>query len=316
MYTDKKGRKWFKGNLHTHTDISDGVKSPEDTLDLYIENGYDFISITDHWKWNFSSFGKNITVIPGCEYDFGKVCGVDIYHIVALGCGEEPKVERTFTPQMAIDTIHQNGGICNLAHPAWSLNSPEDLMKLKNVDMSEIFNSISDIPFNCRAYSGTIFDTMAARGCIWNLCATDDTHFYKESDTCRSFVYVNAESAGEKDILLALKNGNYYSSQGPTLDIEVTDGVLYAETSPVEEIVFYTGKAYVPDRSIVGTDMTHVSYKIKPVDKFVRVEVKDKDGNYAWSQYINWSLSGRLTQGRKPSLPKGGGTVADGGRIL
>ena len=30
----------------------------------------------------------------------------------------------------------------------------------------------------------------------------------------------------------------------------------------------------------------------------------------------NWSLSGRLTQGRKPSLPKGGGTVADGGRIL
>lgn len=286
MYTDKNGKKWFKGNLHTHTNISDGAKSPEETLDLYIENGYDFIAITDHWKWNCSSFGKDITVIPGCEYDFGKICGIDIYHIVALGCNAEPKIEKDFTPQMAIDAIHSCGGICNLAHPAWSLNSPEDLMKLKNVDMTEIFNSISDLPFNCRAYSGTILDTMAARGCKWNLCATDDTHFYKESDSCRSFVYVNAASLTKEDILEALKSGNYYSSQGPTLDIKLKDDCIYVETSPVEQIVFYTGKAYVPDRSITGTELTNGIYRLKPEDKFVRVEVVDAKGRYAWSQYF------------------------------
>lgn len=286
MYTDKNGNKWYKGNLHAHTTISDGAKSPEETLDLYMEKGYDFISITDHWKWNFLSYGKDITVLSGCEYDFGKECGVDIYHIVAIGCHNEPQIERNFAPQMAIDAIHAKGGLCNLAHPAWSLNTPDDLMKLKNVDMTEIYNSVSGIPDNCRPYSGTILDTMAARGCIWNICATDDTHFYKESDTCRSFVYVNAESSSKEDILKALKTGNYYSSQGPTLDVKVKDGYLYVETSPVEEIVFYTGKAYVPDRSITGTDLTCGRYKIKPEDKFVRVEIKDKNNNYAWSQYL------------------------------
>lgn len=287
MYIDKNGKKWYKGNLHTHTTLSDGVKSPEEVIDLYIKNGYDFIALTDHWKWNFDSFKKNITVIPGCEYDFGKTCGVDIYHIVALGCMCKPAIDRNFTPQKAIDAIHLNGGICNLAHPAWSLNTPEDLMKLKNVDMSEIFNSLSDIPFNCRAYSGTILDTMAARGTVWNLCATDDTHFYKQSDTCRSFIYVNAKSSDTADILEALKNGDYYSSQGPTLDIKKENDCLFVNTSPVEEIVFYTGRAYVHDRSIVGNDITKGAYKIKADDNFVRVEIKDKNGKYAWSQYFN-----------------------------
>jgi len=285
VYIDKNRNTWYKGNLHTHTNISDGKLYPEEVIDLYADNGYDFISLTDHWAWNFSSFDKGITVIPGCEYDFGSICGKDIYHIVAINCNKEPCIERSSTPQEAIDAIHSCGGICNLAHPAWSLNSPEDLMKLKNVDMTEIFNSISDAPFNCRPYSGVILDIMAARGHIWNLCATDDTHFYKESDTCRSFVYVNANSASRVDIAEALKLGKYYASQGPRLSVEIKNGKVMVETTPVSQIAFYTGKAYVNDRCVVGDDITYGEYSIKKDDGFVRVEVKDKDGKYAWSQY-------------------------------
>ena len=43
MYIDKNNRKWFKGNLHTHTNLSDGRLSPEESIALYRENGYDFI---------------------------------------------------------------------------------------------------------------------------------------------------------------------------------------------------------------------------------------------------------------------------------
>jgi len=177
------------------------------------------------------------------------------------------------------------GGLCSLAHPAWSLNAPDDLMNLADVDMSEIYNSVSDLPFNCRAYSGIILDTMAARNCVWNLCAADDAHFYKKTDACRSFVYVNAVSPSAEDIMDAIKKGNYYSSQGPRLDIEKSDGYLYVTTSPVEEIVFYTGKTYTPDGCISGDNLNKGSYRIKAEDKFVRVEIRDKEDNYAWSQY-------------------------------
>lgn len=285
MYKDSKNNKWYKGNIHTHTTRSDGLFSPEDTIKLYKEADYDFLCLTDHWKWNATTETADMLILSGCEYDFGIDCATGIYHIVAIGCDSEPVIKKDSTPQDAIDAIHDTGGIANLAHPAWSLNSPHELMKLKNVDTTEIFNSISDIPFNCRPYSGIILDIMASRGCVWKLCASDDTHFYKESDTCRSFVYVNAPSCSKDDIMNSLKQGNYYASQGPRLSIEAHDDVLYVETSPADEIVFFTNKAYTSDRCVVGKNITYAEYKIKPEDKFVRIEVKDSEGRYAWSQY-------------------------------
>jgi len=285
MYTDETGKKWFKGNLHTHTKISDGSFSPENAIELYKNNGYDFLSLTDHWKWNNSSESEGITIISGIEYDFGKSCSDGIYHIVAIGCNKEPDVKKGTSLQTVIDEIHKKGGIACLAHPAWSLNSPDDLMKLKNVDMCEIFNSISDIPFNCRAYSGSVLDIMAAKGCVWNISAADDTHFYKESDTCRSFIYVNCEDGSGKEILKAIKQGKYYASQGPKISVELKGDTLYVKSSPVCEMVFFTDKAYVPDRCITGENLCYGEYKIKDEESFVRVEVKNKEGKYAWSQY-------------------------------
>ena len=37
---------FFKGNLHGHSNYSDGKLMPEDVCNAYIEKGYDFISIT------------------------------------------------------------------------------------------------------------------------------------------------------------------------------------------------------------------------------------------------------------------------------
>ena len=49
MWTDKEGKTWYKGNLHLHTTVSDGVKTPEEAYELYRSRGYDFIARTDHW---------------------------------------------------------------------------------------------------------------------------------------------------------------------------------------------------------------------------------------------------------------------------
>ncbi len=39
---------WWKGNLHTHSLWSDGDQVPELIVDWYVENGYDFLAISDH----------------------------------------------------------------------------------------------------------------------------------------------------------------------------------------------------------------------------------------------------------------------------
>ncbi len=41
---------WYRGNLHTHTTVSDGDLNPSDMCEVYREAGYDFVYLTDHHK--------------------------------------------------------------------------------------------------------------------------------------------------------------------------------------------------------------------------------------------------------------------------
>ena len=41
-------KRWYKGNLHTHTYWSDGDEYPELVLDWYKTHGYDFVALSDH----------------------------------------------------------------------------------------------------------------------------------------------------------------------------------------------------------------------------------------------------------------------------
>lgn len=40
--------RWYKGNLHTHSLWSDGDQFPEMIADWYVENGYNFLALSDH----------------------------------------------------------------------------------------------------------------------------------------------------------------------------------------------------------------------------------------------------------------------------
>lgn len=46
--SDEGSKEWFRGNTHTHTLWSDGDAAPEWAVAWYKENGYDFLSLTDH----------------------------------------------------------------------------------------------------------------------------------------------------------------------------------------------------------------------------------------------------------------------------
>ena len=47
------GRFW-RGNLHTHSTLSDGVLSPEQVVEEYKRAGYDFMMLSEHFLDRFS----------------------------------------------------------------------------------------------------------------------------------------------------------------------------------------------------------------------------------------------------------------------
>ncbi|MEX2232762.1 MAG: histidinol-phosphatase [Cyclobacteriaceae bacterium] len=62
-------RKWYKGNLHTHSYWSDGDEYPEMIMDWYKSNEYNFIALSDH---NILAEGtKWITVRKSRIYELG-----------------------------------------------------------------------------------------------------------------------------------------------------------------------------------------------------------------------------------------------------
>lgn len=284
MLFDNSGT-WYKGNLHTHTLRSDGILSPEAAKELYRNAGYDFIALTDHWVQSENQEVKNgFLVLGGCEWNTGDNT-TPVFHIVGIGMEKQVNLLNTATlqPQEIIDAIKAAGGLAILAHPAWSLDDPEECLQLKGLSGAEIYNSVSFVPWNGRrADSSLYFDLWANKGKLMPCFAADDSHFYAGEQT-QSFIMVNAPELTVDAIKKAIAAGNYYASQGPRFESVRIDGDrVEVKCSEVQAVVFYSNTAWCADRVTSGT-VTSATYRIKPTDKYVRVELIDKDGKMAWT---------------------------------
>lgn len=288
MYYDMFGNKRCKVGLHTHTTRSDGRLTPEASAALYKAAGYDAIAITDHWKYHGQDEISGLKIISGCEYNVGSQNTIgDVMHIVGIGMESDPGLVRaTASRQDAIDAIHAKGGLAILAHPAWSLNTPQDALALSGFDGVEIYNTVSEKGQSSRPYSGYFVDILANMGVAYPLIAADDTHMYGGVDDCKAWIMVRTENDSVESILSGIRRGDFYASQGPELSVRREGDRLIAHCSPCVTIDFLSNSAWVPDKMTRGTGLTHAEYRIKEWEKWVRVEVCDDQGRYAWSNVI------------------------------
>lgn len=287
MYTDKQGRNWYKVGLHIHTTNSDGARSPEEAALIYKNAGFDAIAITDHWQYHKEDEINGLKIISGCEYNIGGGDSAEgVMHIVGIGMKREPQLTRENTRQEVVDAINKTGGMAVLAHPAWSLNTIKDAKELNGIAATEIYNSVSDVGESSRPYSGYFVDVLANDGIFYNLIATDDTHYYDGSDETKSYIMVNAVSDSAEDILKAVSDGNIYASQGPKLYVQRVDDKIIVDCSECVKIDFLSNIVWDDGKIIRGTNLTHAEYEVKDFIKWVRVEVCDTNGNYAWSNII------------------------------
>ena len=156
MFTDMFGKTRYKVALHIHTKNSDGRVSEEDAIKIYKAAGFDVIALTDHWKYHKEQNLDGIRIIPGAEFDNGEGdTSVGVMHILGIGMTSEPTdISKQSSRQEVVDSIIRHGGIAILAHPAWSNNTPEDLISLKGISAFEIYNTVSGMYQSYSPYSG------------------------------------------------------------------------------------------------------------------------------------------------------------------
>jgi histidinol phosphatase-like PHP family hydrolase len=291
MYIDLFGKKRAKLGLHHHTTCSDGKLTPAEVTALYKAAGYDAIALTDHWFYTAAREEDGIRVLSGAEYHTGTMDGAaGVYHVLCLLAEREPAVEITNTVQEIIDAIHEAGGLAVLAHPAWSLNTPEKILKLRGVDATEIFNTVSERGMSRRGDSSLIVDMLACEGLHLPLTAADDSHFYGEgnmADSVTSFIMVECDDPHDDEALRrAIREKRFYASTGPEVHLSVKDGVAVVDCSPAAEIALLSNAVYSPGRVAVGEGLTHYEYQPAACETYVRARVTDSEGRCAWSNMV------------------------------
>lgn len=280
---------WLRGNLHMHTQRSDGRLTYEEAVEWYEREGYDFIAVTDHWV--VSRQGKTpggMLLLSGCEYNVGENVREGIYHIVGVGMRREPALSRHqpgLDAQGVIDAILGAGGQAILAHPAWSLNRAESVLSLRGLSGTEIYNTTSGFPTNARPYSGLFVDQLAAWGMLLPCMAADDAHQYRE-DTLKSWLMVHVREKTHQAVLEALASGDFYATQGPRVSLSVEGSVARVTCSPASRVVFYSDAVWNSERVTSGEGITAAVYHMAPHESFVRAEVIDSQGRTAYTSPV------------------------------
>ncbi|GII94408.1 PHP domain-containing protein [Sinosporangium siamense] len=291
---DLPGRFW-RGNLHTHSDMSDGKLPPAEVAELYHDQGYDFLSITDHFRERYGFpvtdtrplRTEGFTTIIGAELHAPGHEFSDDWHIVAVGLPFDfaRPAEGETAPELA-RRARAAGAWIGMAHPAAALLTVDDAERLDAAHAVECYNVLATR--EDRGDSWHFYDMLVGRGARLHAYAADDAHFSGHGPAAfGAWVQVRAERLDPAELLAALKAGKYYSSTGPELHHVAFDGDhLVVRTSPASVVMVSGG---VPAPAVAeGDERTEWRLPLARLQNspFLRVTVGDAAGGRAWSNPV------------------------------
>jgi hypothetical protein len=307
-----RGGSWFKGNLHSHSLLSDGRLEPAREIEAYRSHGYDFLALSEHDRYEpvEAGPGSPFLVLPAFEYDFAMEEGDPrAYHLNVFPGPGAPKGEpfeapRRFEPrpmrgkdyaavQGFIDEFAAKGCLVMLNHPTWSLEGPEDILPLEGLFAVEIFNYSSELLENLGSSLPAWDAFLRAGKAVWGT-ATDDNHNCHPLDSpyCDSFggwVCVKAPALEAGAILEALAAGSFYSSAGPLIHrFELEGDRVHFECSPSDAI--YLNADRRQSRAALGApgrgELTSFEARLDGSERYLRMECVDAAGKKAYTNPV------------------------------
>jgi len=305
---------FYKANLHAHTNMSDGLDSPEKVKEIFSSMGYSIVAYTDHDVFVDRSHlcDDNFLALNGVEeeingQDFGsgwlnmETCHLNFialdqdnlncpcYHRSKYFYANAPKYrnlvkydealpdfERYYTPE-CINAMLLEGrkrGFYTIYNHP--TGSLEKYPVYSKYDNMHAMEIYNGIWIN----DSQAYDDMISLGKSIHCVGGDDSHSKEGSGF--SWTMIKADKLEYRSVTNALLNGNFYSSRGPEIyDLYVENGVIYIKTSEAQAIFFSTaarspGRQYL--RAKEGSYINEAEFKVLPECRYVRIVVIDLNG--------------------------------------
>jgi hypothetical protein len=299
-----------KGNLHAHSNWSDGDSSPAEVYRWYRNHGYHFAVLSDHhqrvdprvFAWLERS---DFVLVPGEEITL--TIKTKPVHVNAL-CTRQTIGPKSFEDRRAglawaVEQVNQQGGVALINHPnfAWALDL-EDLAATPGARMVEIMNGHAHVPWRGNASHPSqeaLWTTLLDRGYDFAAAAVDDAHRFREDSGAPNarpgtgWVQVFAREPSVPAICEALARGDLYASNGPSIARLVIDDQRF-EVWPADRSarVEFVGEGGALLAAIEADERGVATYELRGDERYVRARVLDGAGHTAWTQAY------RVVQGR------------------
>lgn len=303
---------FYRGNIHCHSNLSDGEHDPQVVCDSYRQAGYDFIAITDHWlPRRFFRRHRHepgvVTVVDTTPYrtdDFTTILGAELHgpamangerwHMVAIGLPLDFPPMDDNEQEPGVDLVRrarEAGAWISFPHPHWNTATEADAMTMIDlIDAVEVYNHGSEVLLH-KGWALLFAETLLQKGYHLQLNATDDAHVLTSNpnycDAFGGWMMVKAESLEPDALLTAIKAGAYYSSTGPEFhNVRILKDVIQVDCSPVSEVIVNGHRAVSHIR--FGEEMTSVAIELPTPEKtpYFRVTIRDARGGFAWTNPI------------------------------
>jgi hypothetical protein len=326
-------KNWYRGNTHAHTINADGNVSPDSVVRWYREHGYQFVFITDHEYLAdvtplnaVHGAAEKFLVIGGQEVtqvliDDTHPDGMRHAHVNGLGVNRRVMpvgsdrgsifatgVTMAETYQRNFAGIRAAGGIPQVNHPnfRWSVK-PEDLSELTGPFLLEIANGFPsannlggmDEKGNVILSTEALWDVLLGAGKVaWGV-GSDDSHDYLHLDDPNSerpgkaWVVVRAAELTRENILEAMLKGEFYASNGVTLeDYAVNRSAMTItikrprDPRATDDRMFTTRFIGKEGRVLGESGGLKPSYTFRGDEEYVRAVIVDSNGMRAWTQPV------------------------------
>lgn len=295
-YLLPKDGTFYKANLHTHTNCSDGQFSPAEVKEMYKSHGYSVVAYTDHDIMlthtdlddeNFlalTSFELDLNNVSKMPYNWKKVYHLNLFSPVQKPKSNpffyEPRVSQPNAKPLITDEMrkvsfpmtygqhdvnellsraNRAGFLATFNHPVWSLQNYTDYCGIKGLWGIEVCNHAA----TREGYPDTVqpLEDLNRLGERVLPIAADDSH--GPGDYFGGWTMIKAKNLNYSSIFNAMKHGDIYASSGPEIhELWIENGIVHVECSPAVSIILSTEQRGAKVRWGDETPVTSADFNI------------------------------------------------------
>ncbi len=314
--------KFYKVNMHSHTNISDGKQTPEEMKKSFKDAGYSAVCFTDHEVLidHKALCDEEFVALHGYEVaikrDLYKHTALfqPVYHFNMIARFQDnlkmpkffkdnpsfPGNARAWAEKYAvydetIDTvkydkewINEYLAAVNAGGFLINYNHPQWSLQTKDDYVGlENLHSMEIINGGCAYLNDNTsihYEQMVRSGAKVFVTGGDDNH--SERDNFKAWTMIKAPELTYDALISAYEKGYCYASDGPEiLSLILEDNKIKVKTSPAVSIRLFSQGRHSQFVASDTTTYTEAEFNYAP-EKFgtyFRIEVRDEKGNHAYS---------------------------------